>query len=164
MVSPGCRATAVFLAAVVLVTATTVADDHAVTGRPNAAIQQAHGALHGFVESSPIPGLSVAVAIEGKVVWAHGFGMADLEQRVPARADTVYRVASVSKPLTAAVASRLAGAGRMNLDAPIRELVPASSLKTRCCFHLERRSRTRLSVTRCSAWRWSVPPPRLSPS
>lgn len=93
-------------------------------GPLDSAIGQAQEALRGFVESSTIPGLSVAVAVDGRIVWAEGFGFADLEQRVSARADTVYRIASISKSMTGAVLARLALSGRLDLDAPIRQLVP----------------------------------------
>ena len=42
-----------------------------------------------------IPGLSVAIAIDGSVVWSDGFGMSDLENAVPATPKTVYRIASI---------------------------------------------------------------------
>src|SRR5450432_2576422 len=48
-----------------------------------------------------IPGLSLAVAVDGKIVYSEGFGYADLEQRMPAWPTTKFRIASISKPLTA---------------------------------------------------------------
>src|SRR5438067_739962 len=44
-----------------------------------------------------LPALSIALVDDGQVVWAAGFGMADPEGKVPATAETVYRVGSVSK-------------------------------------------------------------------
>lgn len=72
-----------------------------------------------------IPGLSVAVAAGGKMVWAAGFGLADLENHVPAKATTVYRLASVSKPFTAVAVMQLVEQGRMDLDAPVEKYVPS---------------------------------------
>jgi len=71
-----------------------------------------------------IPGLSVAVVIDGQVQWANGYGLADLENTVPAKATTVYRIASVSKPITAVAALQLAEQGKLDLDAPIQKYVP----------------------------------------
>jgi len=71
------------------------------------------------------PGLSVAVAVDGEVVWAEGFGFADLEQCVPVTAKTKFRIGSVSKPLTAAAAALLYQEGKLSLDAPIQRYVPA---------------------------------------
>src|SRR5215510_10339165 len=71
---------------------------------------------HGFVGNSDSainnkvghpPGMSVAVAVAGKIVWAEGFGVADLEQCVPATPRTRFRIVSTSKPLTSAAAALL---------------------------------------------------------
>src|ERR1700712_2330356 len=48
-----------------------------------------------------IPGLSVAIVQDGKVILAQGFGFADLEQRRPATPETPYNIASVTKPISA---------------------------------------------------------------
>lgn len=76
-----------------------------------------------------IPGLSVAVAVEGEVVWAEGFGMADLENRVPVQPHTRFRIASISKALTAAAVGILVQEGRLDLDAPVQNYVPGFPLK-----------------------------------
>ncbi len=70
------------------------------------------------------PGMTVAVAANSKLVWAEGFGFADLEHCVPAGPLTKYRIGSVSKPLTAAGAALLAQDERLDLDAPIQRYVP----------------------------------------
>lgn len=72
-----------------------------------------------------IPGLSVAVATEGRIRWSAGFGLADLEQAVPARPTTIYRLASISKPITAVATFQLAERGAIDLDAPIQRYVPS---------------------------------------
>jgi len=70
------------------------------------------------------PGMSVAVAVNGKVVWAEGFGLADLEQCVPVTPRTRFRIGSTSKPLTSAGATLLYDQKRLDLDAPIQRYVP----------------------------------------
>lgn len=70
-----------------------------------------------------IPGLSVALAV-GEVAWTEGFGLADLENHVPAHGETVYRLASVSKPITALAVLQLAERGKLDLDAPVQQYVP----------------------------------------
>lgn len=72
-----------------------------------------------------IPGLSAAVAIDLRPAWSEGFGMADLENSVPARAGTVYRLASLSKPITAVAVLQLVERGKLDLDAPIQKYVPS---------------------------------------
>jgi len=72
-----------------------------------------------------IPGLAIAVAVDGKIVYAEGFGYADLEQRVSAWPTTKFRIGSISKPLTAAAMMKLVEAGKFDLDAPIQKYVPS---------------------------------------
>jgi CubicO group peptidase (beta-lactamase class C family) len=66
-----------------------------------------------------IPGLSVAVIQDGRVVLARGFGLADVEARIPATELTPYNIASVTKPISAVVALRLVERGVLDLDRPM---------------------------------------------
>jgi serine beta-lactamase-like protein LACTB len=72
-----------------------------------------------------IPGISLAVAVDGKIVYSEGFGYADLEQRVPVWPSTKFRIASISKPLTAVGLMELVQAGKIDLDAPVQKYVPS---------------------------------------
>lgn len=63
-----------------------------------------------------IPGLSVAVVQNGKVVKSQGYGLADMERSVPATANTVYLLASISKQFTAAGILLLVQDGKVGLD------------------------------------------------
>jgi len=72
-----------------------------------------------------IPGLAVAVAVDGRVVYAEGFGYADLEQRVPAWPSTKFRIGSISKPLTAVALMQLVEQRKIDLDAPVQKYVPS---------------------------------------
>ncbi|HYD01280.1 MAG TPA: serine hydrolase domain-containing protein, partial [Phycisphaerales bacterium] len=76
------------------------------------------------LERQKLVGLSVAVARDGKVVLEEHLGFEDREAKVPAGAATMYRWASISKPVTAAAAMQLVEAGRLDLDADVRTLVP----------------------------------------
>src|SRR5436853_3869375 len=60
-----------------------------------------------FLTSTHVPGVSVAIVENGEYEWAAGFGLADLENNVPASEHTLYRLASISKSLTATAAMRL---------------------------------------------------------
>lgn len=77
------------------------------------------------MERLGIPGLSAALVVGGELQWTKGFGTADLENGVPAKAETVYRIASLSKPITAVAAMRLVEAGKLDLDAPVQKYVPS---------------------------------------
>jgi CubicO group peptidase (beta-lactamase class C family) len=71
-----------------------------------------------------IPGLSVAIGRGREVVFACGVGQADVENDVPATERTVYRLASVSKPITAVVILQLVEQQRLRLDQDVRTLLP----------------------------------------
>ncbi len=86
---------------------------------------QARKMVKELVAQQNIPGLSVAVAVDGEIVWSEGFGFADLETRVEVRPLTRFRVGSVSKLLTAAGVARLYDQGRLDLDAPVQRYMPA---------------------------------------
>jgi serine beta-lactamase-like protein LACTB len=72
-----------------------------------------------------IPGMSVAIATDRELRWAEGFGVADVENFVPARPYTLYRLASISKPITAVAVMQLAERKKLNLAASIRAYVPS---------------------------------------
>ncbi|MCM3876479.1 MAG: beta-lactamase family protein [Thermoanaerobaculia bacterium] len=67
-----------------------------------------------------IPGLAVVILRETTVVLARGFGVADLEREIPVTPETPFNIASVSKPISAVVALRLAQDGVLDLDRPMR--------------------------------------------
>ncbi len=66
-----------------------------------------------------IPGLSVAVVRDGKVVKSQGYGLANVELSVPATAETIYPVGSISKQFTAVGVMLLVQDGKVGLDDPI---------------------------------------------
>lgn len=76
------------------------------------------------MSESQLPGLSMAVAVDGHIVWSEGFGFADIEEGVPVNPASKFRVGSVSKPYTAAAIAQLMADGKLNVDAPIQEYVP----------------------------------------
>jgi CubicO group peptidase (beta-lactamase class C family) len=76
-----------------------------------------------------VPGLSVAVVEKGESEWASGFGFADLENNSPASEHTLFRLASISKSLTATAAMELEEHGKLDLDAPVQKYCPAFPVK-----------------------------------
>jgi len=71
------------------------------------------------------PGLSVAIAADGKLVWSQGCGFAALVRRRPVARTTQFRIGSVSKALTAAIVARLDQRGRLDVDDDIGMYLPA---------------------------------------
>ena len=71
-----------------------------------------------------VPGASVIVIRDGRVIVRRAYGMAHLERRAPATPETDYRLASVSKQFTAMAIMMLAQAGKLRYDQPVREILP----------------------------------------
>lgn len=63
-----------------------------------------------------IPGVSAAIVRDQRVLWSKGFGFADLEKQVPASPDTLYHLASVTKPVAATLVLQLVEQGKLDLD------------------------------------------------
>jgi CubicO group peptidase (beta-lactamase class C family) len=95
-----------------------------VAPRHEPAIRRARDHAQAMMSERQIPGLSVAVAVEGEIVWSEAFGYADRERHVPATPETQFRVASLSKLFAAAALAQLYERGRLDLDAPIQTYVP----------------------------------------
>ena len=72
-----------------------------------------------------LPGLSAAVGIDGDLVWAEGFGFADLRTGVPVTPDHRFRIGTASTALASAAAGLLLETGRLKLDDEIQTYVPA---------------------------------------
>ena len=78
-----------------------------------------------------LPGLSVAVGAGGDIVWAEGFGWADLEKQAKVAPDTRFRIGTASVALTSAAVGLLLEKGRLKLDDEIQTLragVPAEAV------------------------------------
>lgn len=95
------------------------------TGRHARFVEDSRQLARTLVSGDNLPGLSVAVVIDGGIVWAEGFGWADVESRTPFTPLTRFRLGALSKPLTAVGAALLYDRGRLDLDAPIHRYVPA---------------------------------------
>ncbi len=92
-------------------------------------IQEATAYAMDLQKRHKIPGMAIAVAIHGEIVWNESLGFADLENHVPVTAATKFRLGSVSKLLTAAAMARLYEDGLIDLDAPIQQYVPSFPVK-----------------------------------
>ena len=78
-----------------------------------------------------LPGLSVAVGVGGNIVWAEGFGWANLEKRVPVAPETKFRIGTASTAITSAAVGLLLEEGRLDLDEDIQTYVPEFPQKQR---------------------------------
>jgi serine beta-lactamase-like protein LACTB, mitochondrial len=89
------------------------------------AVEQARQIVRASVTGENLPGVSVAVGVGGDLVWAEGFGWADLEKRVPVAPETRFRIGTASTVLTSAAVGLLMEKGRLKLDDEIQAYVPA---------------------------------------
>ena len=88
------------------------------------AVERGRRIARDAVAGQNLPGLSVAVGTGGAIVWAEGFGWADVEDRAPVTPDTRFRIGTASTVLTSAAAGLLVEQGRLKLDEPIQTYVP----------------------------------------
>lgn len=88
------------------------------------AVDSGRVAARRHVKARYLPGASVAVGRDGAIVWAEGFGWADLSHQDPATPETLYPVGSISKSFTATAAGLLYERGRLDFDVPVQEYVP----------------------------------------
>ncbi|MHC4421147.1 MAG: serine hydrolase [Planctomycetota bacterium] len=75
-----------------------------------------------------IPGMAIAVVKDDEVILSRGFGLADVENNVPATDETLFAVGSTSKALTAALVGMLVDDGKMGWDDPVRDHLPSYRL------------------------------------
>jgi CubicO group peptidase (beta-lactamase class C family) len=66
-----------------------------------------------------IPGMSAAIAERGEIIWSRGFGLADRERAIPATPNSIYHLASVTKPYAATVVLQLVDEGKLDLNQPV---------------------------------------------
>jgi CubicO group peptidase (beta-lactamase class C family) len=81
------------------------------------------------MKASPIPGVAVGIVSEGKLVYAKGFGVADEGTKQPITTDTLFHMASVTKPFVATALMQLAESGKLSIDDPVVKYLPYFKLK-----------------------------------
>ncbi len=83
------------------------------------------------MEYRDIPGLAIGVVYDQDVIWAKGFGYADLDAESPATTQTIFRIASITKTFTSTAIMQLRDRGRLRLDDPVVEYLPWFTYKDR---------------------------------
>lgn len=81
-----------------------------------ASIPQVDNAISGFMTQYNVPGLSLAISKNGKLVYAKSYGKADVTAGTDVTNSSLFRIASVSKPITGIAIMKLVEAGQLNLD------------------------------------------------
>jgi len=94
------------------------------TGTPVPTLDMIDRWVRAFMDEHAIEGAALAIAKDGRMVYARGFGMADVATRQPVAPDALFRAASISKPVTAVGVLQLVEAGRLDLDEKVLDLLP----------------------------------------
>ncbi|HEU5197782.1 MAG TPA: serine hydrolase domain-containing protein, partial [Methylomirabilota bacterium] len=97
------------------------------------AVSSAIDLLSAWIESqmayAGLPGLSIGIVHDQQLVWSAGFGRASLARSHAATADTLYRIASITKLFTSTAILQLRDAGRLQLDDPLVKHLPWFSIR-----------------------------------
>lgn len=94
-----------------------------VTGVADTRLESFDRLMTEFLTENKLPGASLAVARNGRLVYARGFGVGDIEAKTPVQPDSLFRIASISKPLTAAAVMQLVERGKLKLDDHLVDLL-----------------------------------------
>jgi N-acyl-D-amino-acid deacylase len=104
-----------------------VADKPPITGQRVAELEAFDDLVVEFLETHKVPGASLAITKDGRLVYARGFGYADAEAKEPVKPTSLFRIASISKPFTVAAVLQLVEQGKLKMDDkifPILNLEP----------------------------------------
>jgi CubicO group peptidase (beta-lactamase class C family) len=82
-----------------------------------------------LMEANKVPGLSMVIIQDGKMVWRRGFGVRDAESRAPVDHETVFEAGSMSKPVFAYRVLKLCEMGVLDLDTPLTRYTPERFLE-----------------------------------
>jgi CubicO group peptidase (beta-lactamase class C family) len=77
-----------------------------------------------YIDTGRFPGTQLMVYRRGKIVHTSSFGYADIERKVPVRDDTIYRIYSMTKPITSVAFMMLVEEGKVALDEPVSKYIP----------------------------------------
>jgi len=92
------------------------------------AIQELEQLAQKQIQENALPGLAIAVVFQDKTVYAKGFGVRDTSAKVPIDADTVFQLASLSKPIGSTVVAELVGEGKITWDSKLSVLDPTFAM------------------------------------
>lgn len=88
---------------------------------------QVNDMFRGFAERAKTPGLVYAVILDGEITYSGGFGFTDLSNNIPVSNQSLFRVASMSKVITAQAILRLRDSGQLSISDPVSQYVPQVS-------------------------------------
>jgi CubicO group peptidase (beta-lactamase class C family) len=92
------------------------------------AVQEVEKLAQKQIQVNALPGLAIAVVFQDKLVYAKGFGVRDTSAKVPVDPDTVFQLASLSKPIGSTVVAELVGEGKITWDSKLSVLDPTFAM------------------------------------
>jgi CubicO group peptidase (beta-lactamase class C family) len=101
-----------------------------ISGSPVAGVELYDQAITGLMQKWNLPGTAFAVAKDGKLILARGYGYSDFEARHAMQPDSMFRIASISKTITAAAILQLVDLGLLDLDRPFLEVLTGYHVQT----------------------------------
>src|SRR6202048_826899 len=97
---------------------------HTTLDQVNQAVRETQRLCEDQIEKGAVPGLAIAVVFQDQVAYAAGSGVRDVNTREPVNADTVFQLASLSKPIGSTVVAELVSEGKISWDSRISDLDP----------------------------------------
>jgi CubicO group peptidase (beta-lactamase class C family) len=98
---------------------------HVTSEQVTHAVQEVDTLAQKQIDQNTLPGLAIAVVFQDKIAYAKGFGVRDVTTKTPVDADTVFQLASVSKPIGSTVIAALVGEGKISWDSKLNALDPS---------------------------------------
>ena len=131
ILSPNRRSLSRFIQAFTLISLLTYptikAETLPITGLPDSRLASFDALMTEFVQDRRVPGGSLAIARNGRLIYARGFGWANEKKGEAVRPDSRFRIASISKPITAAAVLKLAQEGKLDLSSRAWHQLPESA-------------------------------------
>lgn len=100
-----------------------------ITGTANPDLASFDQLMTSFIEENKVPGAALAVTRFGKLAYARGFGLADVDKAEPVQPASLFRIASVSKPITATAMLQLIQKGKLKFDDKVFDLMKLTPLE-----------------------------------
>jgi CubicO group peptidase (beta-lactamase class C family)/pimeloyl-ACP methyl ester carboxylesterase len=108
--------------------ATAQEKSHVTSEQVTRAIEELEKIAQKQIQENALPGLAIAVVFQDKIAYAKGFGVRDVNTKAPVDADTVFQLASVSKPIGSTVVAELVGEGKITWDSKLSVLDPTFAM------------------------------------
>lgn len=124
MANPGLRALLAAMLSLPLATAQTPNGKPEDAGMSTERLQRIHEAVQRHIDAGAISGAVTAVARRGKVVHFQAHGLMDLESKKPMTTDAIFRIASMTKPITGVAVMMMVEEGKLRLNDPVSRFIP----------------------------------------